>query len=59
MTKSDQLGYIDAILCLMTKPAQTANIHTGARSRYDDFQAVHIDQADYIHWCVCKLDFHT
>lgn len=52
MSKPDQLEYISAIQCLQSRPAQTADIHPGAKSRYDDFQALHIDRTDYIHWCV-------
>lgn len=52
MTKTDQLDYISAVHCLRARPAQTSDIHSGAQSRYDDFQALHIDQTDYIHFCV-------
>lgn len=54
MSKSGRLDYISAVKCLQSRPAQTADIHAGARSRYDDFQALHIDQTDYIHFCVGK-----
>lgn len=52
MSKSGRLDYINAVKCLRTKPAQTGDTHAGAKSRYDDFQALHIDQTDYIHFCV-------
>lgn len=51
-TKTDQLDYIRAVKCLRALPAQTSGIHAGAKSRHDDFQALYIDQTDYIHWCV-------
>lgn len=57
MTQSDQLDYINAVKCLRSKPALTADTYEGAKSRYDDFQAVHIDNTDFIHWCVSRYHF--
>lgn len=52
LTQTEQLEYIDAIKCMISKPAKTGDVHAGAKSHFDDFQALHIDQTDYIHWCV-------
>lgn len=54
LTLTQRLEYIGAIKCMMSKPAKTGDIYAGAKSRFDDFQALHISQADYIHWCVSR-----
>ncbi|KAJ4397356.1 hypothetical protein N0V93_001581 [Gnomoniopsis smithogilvyi] len=58
LSQTAQLDYITAIKCMISKPAQTSDIHQGAKSRFDDFQALHIDQTDYIHWCGQFLPWH-
>lgn len=53
MSKKDRLAYIDAVLCLQSKPPNAApGLVPGARSRFDDFQAVHINQTYLIHFNV-------
>lgn len=53
MSKKDRLAYIDAVLCLQSKPSIAApGLVPGARSRFDDFQAVHINQTYFIHFNV-------
>ncbi|KAH7142057.1 hypothetical protein EDB81DRAFT_843507 [Dactylonectria macrodidyma] len=50
--------YIDAVKCLASKPSQTGNIYEGVKSRFDDFQATHIVNTDFIHYVhgiVCSL----
>jgi tyrosinase len=46
--------YIEAVLWLQSLPAKSGSGATGARSRFDDFLAVHIKQTDYIHGTVRK-----
>ncbi|KAI4656607.1 hypothetical protein J4E81_009709 [Alternaria sp. BMP 2799] len=41
-------NYIDAVLCLTTKKAVSGI--PGALNRFDDHQAVHVNQADHIHF---------
>ena len=41
-------AYIDAVLCLASKPAISGI--KGAVNRFDDFQAVHSSQTPDIHW---------
>lgn len=51
MEKED---YINAVNCLAKKPAQTpAGLAAGAKTRYDDFVATHINQTLFIHGTVC------
>lgn len=48
---SERRSYIDAVLCLQKKPTIYKEV-VGAKSRFDDFQIVHIDQAFDIHFNV-------
>lgn len=47
--------YIDAVLCLMDKPSISGDLAPGARSRYDDFLATHINQTATIHGTVSMI----
>jgi tyrosinase len=50
LTNAQKLSYTKAVKCLMSKPARTsATLVPGARSRYDDFVALHINQTLTIH----------
>lgn len=50
LTKDEQQGYISAVRCLKGAPAKTRNVYSGVRSRFDDFQAVHINRTDFVHF---------
>lgn len=53
MSKPDRKAYIDAVLCLQSKPSiSPPGLVPGARSRFDDFQAIHINQTFTIHFNV-------
>ena len=53
LSPSNRKAYISAVLCLMKLPAKTdKGVAPGARSRYDDFLAVHIQQTLSIHGTV-------
>lgn len=46
------MDFIAAVKCLQVRPGETSVAFSGVRSRYDDFVALHISQADYVHWVV-------
>lgn len=52
MPKADRLAYVNAVKCLQSKPAQTTSTYPGSKSRYDDFQALHIAMTEKIHFVV-------
>ncbi|KAK5165792.1 uncharacterized protein LTR77_008715 [Saxophila tyrrhenica] len=57
---SEKKEYIDAVLCLQSKPAKSNAAYPapGARSRYDDFVATHINQTLTIHGTGNFLSWH-
>lgn len=66
LSKAQRLEYIGAVKCLMAKPAQTGGFFAGAKTRYDDFLALHINSTDYVHFNVSfisslyvDLDLHN
>ncbi|KAF3008598.1 hypothetical protein E8E13_007715 [Curvularia kusanoi] len=57
--KSEKLDYIRAVKCLQSKPAKTPTaVASGARTRYDDFVATHINQTLTIHGNGNFLSWH-
>lgn len=55
----EKLQYIDAVKCLQKLPPRTpANVSSGARSRFDDFTVVHIQQTLDIHFSGTFLPWH-
>jgi tyrosinase len=51
LSNTEKLDYIDAELCLMKAPAKLGL--PGARTRFDEFQAIHQLQAYATHHVVC------
>ncbi|KAK0725080.1 hypothetical protein B0H67DRAFT_531108 [Lasiosphaeris hirsuta] len=50
--------YTDAVLCLQSKPALTSSIAPGAKSRFDDYVVVHIQQTPRNHGSTFFLPWH-
>lgn len=58
-SSKEKLQYIDAVKCLQKLPPRTpANVSSGARSRFDDFTVVHIQQTLDIHFSGIFLPWH-
>jgi tyrosinase len=50
LSSEEKLNYTAAVRCLMDNPATVpSELAPGAKSRYDDFVAAHINQTDFIH----------
>ncbi|KAH8883227.1 Di-copper centre-containing protein [Thozetella sp. PMI_491] len=59
ISNSTKKEYISAMLCLMSKPSKLdQRKYPGAKSRYDDFVAVHINQTLSIHGTGNFLSWH-
>lgn len=59
LSTSEKKDYIKAVQCLSKKPAKTPSaIAAGAKNRYDDFVATHINQTIGIHGTGNFLAWH-
>lgn len=59
LSRAEKLDYVRAVQCLQTLPPRTpANVSSGARSRFDDFIVVHIQQTLSIHFSGIFLPWH-
>ncbi|KAI1337879.1 Di-copper centre-containing protein [Xylariaceae sp. FL0016] len=59
LTADERKSYIKAVLCLTTSPSKLdASQYPGAKTRYDDFVAVHINQTMSIHGTGNFLSWH-
>jgi tyrosinase len=59
LSKPDRKAYIDAVLCFQKKQAKTpASLVPGAKSRFDDWVATHINQTTTIHYTGTFLGWH-
>ena len=56
LTDNEKKCYIDAVKCLQTIPAQNTS-RPASWTRFDEFQAIHIELALQIHYVVCRLNF--
>ncbi|KAK4935227.1 hypothetical protein LTR10_023689 [Elasticomyces elasticus] len=59
LTSGERIAYIDAVKCMQQKPSNFApGVVPGAKSRFDDFSAVHINQTTGIHLDGVFLSWH-
>ncbi|KAK4194155.1 hypothetical protein QBC40DRAFT_321258 [Triangularia verruculosa] len=58
LTLAQRKEYTDAVLCLMSKPALTSNVAPGAKSRFDDYIVVHVQQTPRNHGSTFFLPWH-
>lgn len=59
LSSAERIAYTNAVKCLMAKPStNNATEVPGAKSRYDDFVAVHINQTLFIHGTANFLSWH-
>lgn len=59
MSAKDRISYTDAVKCLHAKsPRSDPKAVPGARSRFDDFVAAHIEEAYSIHFSGNLLPWH-
>ncbi|KAK7432544.1 hypothetical protein QQZ08_000751 [Neonectria magnoliae] len=58
-SKKQKKAYVDAVKCIQSKPALTpASAAPGAKTRFDDFVATHINQTTVIHYTGNFLVWH-
>lgn len=59
LSHAEKLDYVKAVQCLQALPPRTpANVSSGARSRFDDFVVVHIQQTLDIHFSGIFMPWH-
>ncbi|CAH0014985.1 unnamed protein product [Clonostachys rhizophaga] len=59
LSRKERKSYIDAVKCLQSKPARTpADVAPGAKTRFDDYVATHINQTLNIHYTGNFLTWH-
>jgi tyrosinase len=49
LSDNEKIAYTDAVKCLQDTPSLSGAEAPGAKSRFDDFVAVHINQTLFIH----------
>ncbi|KAI8208702.1 hypothetical protein KHU50_003803 [Colletotrichum sp. SAR 10_65] len=58
LSLEQRLDYIDSIKCLMVLPSEGNDLWPGAKSRYDDFQGMHIYMTKQVHFNGPFLPWH-
>ena len=57
LSDDEKIAYTDAVRCLQETPSLSGSEVPGAKSRFDDFVAVHINQTFFIHATVRVLSY--
>lgn len=52
LSQKEQLHYVEAVKCLMSTPSKSNNLYPAAKSRFDDFQGMHIKVGHAMHFNV-------
>ena len=58
LNDTEKNDYISAVKCLQSRPAFEPRAISAIQSRFDDFQALHIQVADRVHLTVSTNKFH-
>ncbi|RGP65856.1 tyrosinase [Fusarium sporotrichioides] len=59
LSKNDKKAYIKAVKCLQSKPAKgPTEFAAGAKTRFDDWVSVHLNQTGTIHYTGNFLSYH-
>lgn len=58
LSDTEKNDYISAVKCLQSRPAFEPRAISAIQSRFDDFQALHIQVADRVHLTVSTNKFH-
>jgi tyrosinase len=59
LSAKQRIEYTNAVKCLQSKPARTpASAAPGAKTRFDDFVATHMNQTNFIHFTGNFLSWH-
>ncbi|KAI6252260.1 hypothetical protein MCOR07_009895 [Pyricularia oryzae] len=56
LSQKEQLHYVEAVKCLMSTPSKSNNLYPAAKSRFDDFQGMHIKVGHAMHFNVASVD---
>ena len=57
LNDTEKADYINAVKCLQSRPAFEPRAISAIQSRFDDFQALHIQVADRVHLTVSTNKF--
>ena len=58
LNDTEKTDYISAVKCLQSRPAFEPRAISAIQSRFDDFQALHIQVAEAVHLTVSTNKFH-
>ncbi|KAI6369163.1 hypothetical protein MCOR25_004516 [Pyricularia grisea] len=58
LSQKERLNYVDAVKCLMSTPSKSNDFYPAAKSRFDDFQGMHIKVGHAMHFNGQFLPWH-